>query len=178
MLEASLVRQETSALTFTCLNDAVITKTALARMIDLRVEIGDRWLADIRSDGVILSTPTGSTAYNLSAGGPILTPGTEGIVVTPLCPHTLSMRPIVVDASLRLTVTLLKDSEEVFFTADGQTGMRIRVGDQLRVRRSPHRLTLVTLPNHDFFALLREKLGWGVGSNTGTPRIRETPDSR
>jgi len=161
MLETSLLRNEYPAETFTCLNDAVISKSALARMIHLRVEVENHWLTDMRSDGIILSTPTGSTAYNLSAGGPILSPGMEGIIVVPLCPHTLTMRPIVVDSTHPLSVTLL-EGEEVFFTADGQRGTPLHSGDRLRVRRSPHQVPLVTAPDRDYFSLLREKLGWGA----------------
>ena len=163
VLEASLVRGGGTVVKYQCLNDAVLTKSAMARMIDLRVQVGDQWLTDMRADGLILSTPTGSTAYNLSAGGPIMTPATEGVIITPLCPHTLTMRPLVVDASLPLTVTLGRSAEEVYLTADGQEGTPVRPGDVVAVRRSAFSVPIVTSPHRDYFALLREKLGWGAG---------------
>jgi NAD+ kinase len=116
----------------------------------------------MRADGLILATPTGSTAYNLSAGGPILAPGVDGIVLAPLCPHTLTMRPIVLDGKDSVDITLLRGSEEVFLTADGQTGCPVRIGDCVRVQRSPHEVPLVSSPHRGYFALLREKLGWGL----------------
>jgi NAD+ kinase len=162
MIHARLESNGSHAASFHCLNDAVLTTAAMARMIEVRVEVEDRWLTNMRADGVILSTPTGSTAYNLSAGGPIVTPGLEAIILAPLCPHTLSMRPLVLDARRPIAVTLLK-GEDVMFTADGQIGARLQPGDKVRVARSEHSVPLVTSLGRDYFALLREKLGWGIG---------------
>ncbi len=161
MLLVTLVRDGEAAATFHCLNDAVINKAALARIIHVRVEVGDGWLTDMRSDGLIVATPTGSTAYNLAAGGPILTPDLGAVIISPLCPHTLTMRPIILRGDEAVTITLLQNTGEVFLTADGQMGQPLRVHDRVRVERSPHRTPLVTLPGRDYYALLREKLGWG-----------------
>jgi len=151
---------------FQCLNDAVLTTAALARMIEVRVEVGESWLTDMRADGVILATPTGSTAYNLSAGGPIVGPDLEAVILAPLCPHTLTMRPLVLDGRFPLTVTLLK-GEDVLVTADGQKGARVHVGDRVHILKSDQRVSLVTSPGRDYFALLREKLGWGTNRSPG-----------
>ena len=161
-LDATLHREGAVLATYSCLNDVVVNKSAMARIIEVRIEVGGEWLTDMRADGLILATPTGSTAYNLSAGGPILAPGVDGIILAPLCPHTLTMRPIVLDGSHPVDITLLRGSEEVFLTADGQTGSPVRTGDCVRVRRSPHGVPLVTSPHRGYFALLREKLGWGL----------------
>lgn len=162
MLHANLESGGSHVASFHCLNDAVLTTAALARMIEVRVEVEERWLTDMRADGLILSTPTGSTAYNLSAGGPIVTPGLEAVIMAPLCPHTLTMRPLVLSARQQIAVTLLK-GEEVMLTADGQKGAKLQPGDKVRVARSEHTVPLVTSLGRDYFALLREKLGWGTG---------------
>jgi NAD+ kinase len=162
MIHARLESGGSHVASFHCLNDAVLTTSALARMIEVRVEVEERWLTDMRADGVILATPTGSTAYNLSAGGPIVTPGLEAVILAPICPHTLTMRPLVLEARRPIAVTLLK-GEDVMLTADGQKGARLQVGDKVRVARSDHGVPLVTSPGRDYFALLREKLGWGIG---------------
>jgi NAD+ kinase len=161
-LDATLHREGAVLATYSCLNDIVVNKSAMARIIEVRIEVGGDWLTDMRADGLILATPTGSTAYNLSAGGPILAPGVDGIVLAPLCPHTLTMRPIVLDGKDSVDITLLRGSEEVFLTADGQTGCPVRIGDCVRVQRSPHEVPLVSSPHRGYFALLREKLGWGL----------------
>lgn len=162
MLVATLFRGEETVASYPCLNDAVLNKSAMARIIEVRIEVGGNWLTDMRADGLIVATPTGSTAYNLSAGGPILTPGMDALVLAPLCPHTLTMRPIVLDGAQPLDLTLLRGSEEVFLTADGQTGCPVRIGDRVRVQRAEFRVPLVLGPNRSYFALLREKLGWGT----------------
>jgi NAD+ kinase len=161
MLEATLWRDSAEVATFRCLNDVVLNKSALARMIEIRVEVGGQWLTDMRADGLIVATATGSTAYNLSAGGPILTPGLDGILLSPLCPHTLTMRPIVLDGLDPVDMTLLKGSEEVYLTADGQTGSPVRSGDRVRIQRAARGVSLILSPHRSYFALLREKLGWG-----------------
>ena len=162
VLDASLNRAGKLIASFPCLNDAVLNKSAMARIIEIRVEVGGVWLTDMRADGLIVATATGSTAYNLSAGGPILTPKLDGIVLSPLCPHTLTMRPIVLDGLEPVDITLLRGSEEVFLTADGQSGSPVRQGDTVRIQRSPHGVPLVLSSHRSYFALLREKLGWGT----------------
>ncbi len=162
MLEATLIRHGSVVAGFKCLNDVVFNKAALARMIEIRVEVGDVLLTKMRADGLIVSTPTGSTAYNLSAGGPILTPGMDGVIITPLCPHTLTMRPLIVDGRAPVTITLTKESGEVFLTADGQSGHPVEMGDRVRIEKSAEVVRLVTSKERNYFALLREKLGWGT----------------
>ena len=143
------------------LNDAVITKSALARIVELTYRIDGKLLAACRSDGLIISTPTGSTAYNLSAGGPILEPQLPVVVLTPICPHTLTLRPVVVPDSSLIEVTLETPREEVFLTLDGQEGVPIDQGDRVRVRRSRSTVHLVKTSGRSFFDGLRDKLHWG-----------------
>lgn len=144
------------------LNDAVITKgTVLARMIDLRATVDGRPLADYRSDGLIVSTPTGSTAYNLSAGGPLVDPDLPAMILNPICPHTLSQRPIVLPDDRAVEVELCSP-EDAVLTLDGQKGVALRSGDRVRIVRSPHPARFVTVAGHDHFETVRTKLGWGT----------------
>jgi NAD+ kinase len=144
------------------LNDAVFTKgTALARMIELRTSVDGRAVADYRSDGLIVSTPTGSTAYNLSAGGPLLDPDLPAIILNPICPHTLSQRPLVL-AEERAIEVELRSAEEAMLTLDGQVGVRLARGDRIAFSRSAHPARFVVVPGHDPFETLRTKLGWGA----------------
>jgi NAD+ kinase len=146
---------------FSVLNDAVIAKSALARIIDLTLLVDGNVLAHFRADGLIVSTPTGSTAYNLSAGGPILNPQLPVAVITPICPHTLSLRPLVVpDASL-IEVTLQSEHEEVFLTLDGQEGAALSDRDRVLIRRAEAGVRLVKTTGRSFYESLREKLRWG-----------------
>lgn len=161
MLQASLVRGGDEVALFHCLNDVVIHKGALARIIEMRVAVGGAWLTDMRADGLIVATPTGSTGYNLSAGGPIVVPTLDCLVISPLAPHTLTMRPILVDGRAPMEISLLRGGERVFLTADGQLGHPLENGDVVRIGRSPHQVPLVVSPGRNYFALLREKLGWG-----------------
>lgn len=143
------------------LNDAVITKSALARIIELTLRIDGHLIARFRADGLIISTPTGSTAYNLSAGGPILSPLLPVAVLTPICPHALSLRPIVVPDTGRIEVTLETPREEVYLTLDGQEGTSLGYGDVVRLGRSDARVRLVKVSGRGFFDSLRGKLRWG-----------------
>jgi NAD+ kinase len=143
------------------LNDAVIAKSALARIIELTLRIDDRFVAQYRADGLILSSPTGSTAYNLSAAGPIVNPELPVVVLTPICPHTLTLRPLVApDASL-IEVTLDTRREEVYLTLDGQEGAAMTYGDTVRVARSAATASLVRISGRSFYDNLRAKLHWG-----------------
>ena len=143
------------------LNDVVLTKgTALARMIDLHVRVDDQLVATYRSDGLIVATPTGSTAYNLSAGGPLLDPALPAILLTPICSHTLSQRPLVLPDDNWVEVRLLS-SEEVTLTLDGQVGIALAGGDRVRIARSERPVRLVVEADDNHFATLRNKLGWG-----------------
>ena len=143
------------------LNDAVLTKGALARIVDLTAAIDGRHLTDYRADGLIIATPTGSTAYNLSAGGPILDPTLAAMILTPICPFTLANRPLVVADTVRVAVRLGGRAEDVYLTCDGQEGLPLLPGDELTVRRSQN-LKLFPSPFHDHLSILRTKLGWGV----------------
>lgn len=143
------------------LNDVVITKSALARMITLDVRVDDDEVATYTSDGLILSTPTGSTAYNLSAGGPILDPHMKALVIAPICPHTMTYRPLVVPGSVRVDVTLRTEREAVYLTLDGQVGFPIQNGDSITVDSQARPVRLVRVAERSFFHVLRHKLRWG-----------------
>jgi NAD+ kinase len=159
-------------LQFRVLNDAVVTKTALSRIIELTLEIDGNLIARYRSDGLIISTPTGSTAYSLSAGGPVVNPLLPVAVLTPICPHALSLRPMVVPASSRMQVTLETDREEVFLTLDGQEGTSLNRGDAVVVSQGSASVHLVRLGAHAFYENLRRKLRWGglaPGGEGGPP---------
>jgi NAD+ kinase len=142
------------------LNDVVIMKAAMSRIINLAVSVEGQHAIRYRADGLIVSTPTGSTAYNLSAGGPILFPVMDAIVLTPVCSHTLTNRPIVLPAALRVEVTLLAD-QQVMVTLDGQVGVDLLENDVVEIRQAAPRIRLVRFPNKDFFSVLRTKLKWG-----------------
>jgi NAD+ kinase len=146
---------------FYALNDAVIHKSGFARLIALRLWAGEDEVGQYSADGIILATPTGSTAYSLSAGGPILVPAMDGIMAVPISPHTLAVRPVVVPGSTRLRVELLSEVEEIALTIDGQTGSHLRAGDQVEVERSDTPLRLMCFPGHSFFTVMRHKLRWG-----------------
>ena len=143
------------------LNEAVINKGALARMIELVLKIDGAFVCRYRADGLIVATPTGSTAYSLSAGGPIVQPGVESLIITPICPHTLTDRPLVVRDSSAVEVSLSGDAESVFLTLDGQKGIPMQSGDRVRITRAPERLKLIQPPRKTYFDILRSKLKWG-----------------
>jgi NAD+ kinase len=159
-LRASVVRGSREVGVFRVLNDAVINKGALARIISLKTTINGEYVATFRADGLILSTPTGSTAYSLSAGGPIVYPSVKTIVITPICPHTLTNRPIIVPDNVIVKTTLESESEEVFLTLDGQAGFPMKRGDTVEVRKAPGRVLLIESPYKGYFEVLRTKLGW------------------
>ena len=146
---------------FTVLNDAVINKGALARIIDLEVTINGEYLSTFKSDGLILSTPTGSTAYNLSAGGPIVHPSLHCIIITPICSHTLTNRPIVIPDDVTVRAMLKTKQEEVILTLDGQQGFPLEYEDVVEVKKSRARIALIKSPHRHYFGLLRQKLKWG-----------------
>jgi len=161
LLDVELRRTDGSKEKFLAFNDAVIAKNALAHIIELKIKIGRRLVARYRSDGLIISTPSGSTAYNMSAGGPILSPELPVTVLTPICPHTLSLRPIVVPDRRTIEVTLETENEEVFVTVDGQEGGALGYRDAVRVKRSKSTARLVRTARRSFYENLRGKLGWG-----------------
>lgn len=166
-LRASVVRRGKQVAAFRVLNDAVINKGALARIIYLKTTINGEYVATFRADGLILSTPTGSTAYSLSAGGPIVYPSLETIIITPICPHTLTNRPIIIPDNVAVRITLESESEEVFLTLDGQEGFPMERGDTVEVKKAPGRVLLIESPYKGYFEVLRTKLGWGERSGAG-----------
>jgi len=142
------------------LNDAVIGKGALAKMAELDLRCSGQWVATYKADGIIVATPTGSTAYSLGANGPIVYPTMKGLVITPICPHTLTQRPIVLPDDKEAEVLLVNESK-VYLTLDGQKGLQMERGDRVRVGAAPDRVLLVRNPRIDFFGILRAKLRWG-----------------
>jgi NAD+ kinase len=143
------------------LNDVAIHKGGFARVVSLRVAVDDELIASYSADGVVISTPTGSTAYSLSAGGPVMVPTLETLIVTPISPHTLAIRPVVLPASARITVQAEGGPEELMITVDGQVGTTFGQGETLSVGRAEKSIKIVRFPGSSFFATLREKLGWG-----------------
>ncbi len=143
------------------LNDVVINKAALARIIEVEVELNNLFVNSYRADGLIVSTPTGSTAYSLSAGGPILYPSMNALVLTPICPFTLTNRPIVVPDNYLIEIKLKNENEGVVLTLDGQIGYQMKTGDTVSIRKSTTNFNLVRPPNRNYFDVLRNKLKWG-----------------
>lgn len=161
MLQAELVRAGSVLESQNALNDVVIHKGALARMIQLELSINSDFVCRYRADGLIVSSPTGSTAYSLSAGGPIVHPAVEAFIITPICPHMLSDRPLVVRDYCCLEVKLNGDAESVYLTLDGQRGVPLQPTDTLRVTRAKPQLQLIQPPKKPYFDILRNKLKWG-----------------
>src|ERR1700741_3196588 len=143
------------------LNEAVVHKGALARMIELELHIDDGFVCRYRADGLIVATPTGSTAYSMSAGGPIVHPAVESILITPICPHTLSDRPVGGPGSSKMQTRMGESSDSVFLTLDGQTGVPLQAGDRVQITRAAERLKLIHPLNKTYFEILRNKLKWG-----------------
>jgi NAD+ kinase len=160
MLRARVRRSGEDIAAYIVLNDVVINKGALARIITLETSINGAYMTSFRADGLIVSTPTGSTAYCLSAGGPILYPTMESIVLIPICPHTLTNRPIVLPESVLIETTLRSPGEDVILTLDGQTGFPLKRNDTVVVEKSTFKTRLLVPLQRDFFQLLRTKLGW------------------
>ena len=161
VLNASVVRRGERMAEFIVLNDAVINKGALARIIDLETTINGEYLTTFKSDGLILSTPTGSTAYNLSAGGPIVYPSLHCIIITPICPHTLTNRPIMIPDDVEIRATLKTKQQEVILTLDGQQGFTLEFEDIVEVKKAEGHIFLIKSPYRHYFEVLREKLKWG-----------------
>jgi NAD+ kinase len=161
MLDVELERGGAVIERQTVLNDAVINKGELARMIDLELTIDGDVVCRYHADGLIVATPTGSTAYSLSAGGPIVHPAVESWVITPICPHTLTDRPLVVRDSSLVEINLSADTESVFLTLDGQTGIPMHGADRVRIKRAAEKLNLIQPPKKSYFDILRSKLKWG-----------------
>jgi NAD+ kinase len=161
LLATEVVRGGQVVAAYEALNDAVLTKAAIARMIDLDAHVDGQFVCAYKADGLIVSTPTGSTAYSLSAGGPIIFPSVPAICITPICPHMLTNRPVLVPETSVIRVISRAPGESVFLTIDGQVGNPIREGDTLVCRSSDYTLRLVRPPHMMFFDVLRQKLKWG-----------------
>ena len=161
MLAVELRRGDEPPKTSRVLNDVVINKSALARIIEIETYFDHYFVNSFRADGLIVSTPTGSTAYNLSAGGPVVFPSMNAVVITPICPFTLSNRPIVVPDNAEIELLLKTDNEEVALTLDGQVGFQMQAGDRVVIRKSRTTFNLIQPSNRNYFDVLRDKLRWG-----------------
>lgn len=161
LLQVSVQRGGESIAEHVVLNDAVMTKGALSRIVDLAVFVEQEYVTTYRADGLIVCTPTGSTAYGLSAGGPILFPSMRAIILVPICPHTLTDRPLVLPEEVRVQVALESQNEDVYLTLDGQVGFPLRYRDLVEVRRADREITLIVSPKKSYYEILRSKLKWG-----------------
>ncbi len=161
MLHAEVKRGTAVHREFEALNDVVVSKGAIARMGDFSIYLSGQLAASFRADGVIVSTPTGSTAYNLSANGPILAPGVDAMVVTTVCPHLLTLRPMVVRGDAEVIISIEGVPDQTLLTVDGQEALDLEVGDQVHCRRSEHSVKMVRMGDTGFFDVLRSKLKWG-----------------
>jgi NAD+ kinase len=162
MLRSTTTRDGRTFAQLIALNDAVVTKTARSRLIDLSVSVGEEFVTRVKADGLIVATPTGSTAYNLAAGGPIVQPSVDALILTPIAPHTLTNRPIVIPATSTVRVQPnMQERDEVFVTFDGQAGFQLQAGDEVSIRRADTPLRLIRPSTRSYFEVLRTKLKWG-----------------
>jgi NAD+ kinase len=161
-LRCRILREGKAIFEDEALNDVVLNKGAEAKIVDFDTLLEDKLIAHYKSDGLIFATPTGSTAYSLSAGGPIVHPSIDCVIVTPICPHALTQKPIVVPGDRPLRVALKSQVTDVYLSVDGQPGVLLKVGDRIEVERASTRLLLVQNPDLDYFSILREKLHWGT----------------
>jgi NAD+ kinase len=162
MLDADVERAGTREDSRVVLNDVVFTKAALSRIIEVKVLVGDAFVTTVKADGLIIASATGSTAYNLAAGGPIVHPRVDAMVLTPIAPHTLTNRPIMIPAHEVIEVRpRIQQGDDIYITYDGQEGYPLQAGDIVRVRQSSRTLRLVKSPSRTYFQVLREKLNWG-----------------
>jgi len=160
MLDGIVKRKEKEIKKFTALNDIVIGKGAFARLISLATYINDDYVITYSADGLVISTSTGSTAYSLSAGGPIVNPNINSMILTPICPHTLSTRPLIIGENDQVRITLELSEEEVMVTIDGQEGFTLEPKDEVIVKKSIYKTRLIAFKEKSFYAILREKLRW------------------
>ncbi|MGW8320160.1 MAG: NAD(+)/NADH kinase [Thermodesulfobacteriota bacterium] len=161
MVRAQILRRGTCIEEQSLLNDVVINKSALARILTLEVRVNGNYLTTFQADGLILSTPTGSTAYSLAAGGPIIYPSLSSILLTPICPHTLTNRPIILPVDSTVEVTLRSEERDAYVTLDGQLGLPFLENDVARIQQSDYTVPLIKSPFRDYFQVLRTKLKWG-----------------
>ncbi len=162
MLKASIYRSGEKISSYSVLNDVVINKGTLARIIELKTSINDNFVTKYRADGLIVATPTGSTAYSLAAGGPIIYPELNCIILTPICPHTLTNRPIVISGDDIITVELNSLDNDVMITLDGQVGFSLRDEDVVKIEKDEKKTLILTSPRKNYFETLRTKLKWGL----------------
>jgi NAD+ kinase len=160
MLDWRVLRDGDQVGAGTALNDVVLNKSALARIIDIDCWVGSHYVTGYRADGLIVATPTGSTAYNLSAGGPIIAPATEALSICPICPHTLTNRPLVLPFGVEIALQMNTHEQEVMLTSDGQIGLPLMTGDRVEIRKSEKTFNTVCANDRDYFEILRSKLRW------------------
>ncbi len=162
-LLVSVVRSGQKIAEETVLNDVVVNKGTLARLAHIKTYIDDHYLTTYRADGLIVSTPTGSTAYSLAAGGPVIHPLVPGIVMTPICPFTLTNRPLIIPDSATVTISLEEKSSDIMLTFDGQEGLKISEQDTVIIKKSPRPISMITIPDQHYFDVLKAKLRWSGG---------------
>jgi NAD+ kinase len=160
-IEGELIRADEVITSFLALNDVVLNKGAIARIFDFELRVDGQFVSTYKSDGLIVSTPTGSTAYSLAAGGPIVTPAVQAFIVTPICAHTLTHRPLVLPDTVKIEVTVKSQREAAYLTVDGQVGITTRSEDLVRLRKACSCVELVQPPSTQYFEILQEKLKWG-----------------
>ena len=160
-IEAEVIRAGEVISSFLALNDVVLNKGAIARVLDFDVHVDGQFISTYKADGLIVSTPTGSTAYSLAAGGPVIAPSVEAFIVTPICAHTLTNRPIVLPDSAQIEVEVKSQRESVYLTVDGQVGIAVRSEDAVHMRRASSVVELIQSPQKNYFEILRQKLKWG-----------------
>ena len=161
VLSGLVIRDEETVARYNALNDIVVNKAAIARLLQLEVFVDGEFMCGYRADGLILSTPTGSTAYSLAAGGPVIAPTVEGFCLTPICPHTLSNRPVVVKQSSEFEIVFVGGDDSTFLTVDGQVGLNLRPDDRIIAKKADHSVRIIGTQKHHFFDVLRNKMGWG-----------------
>jgi len=162
-IRVTIVRNGTDRTHETVLNDVVINRGALARLANIETYINDHYLTTYRADGLIIATPTGSTAYSVAAGGPIIHPDVPGIIMTPICPFTLTNRPLILPDSVEIKIKLTPQSPDIMLTFDGQKGVEIDERDTICIRKGPHPVHMMNLPDLNYYDLLKEKLSWSGG---------------
>jgi NAD+ kinase len=160
-IRAEIIRQGDVVSSLLALNDVVLNKGAIARILDFDMSVDGRFVSTYKADGLIVSTPTGSTAYSLAAGGPVIVPSVNAFIVTPICAHTLTNRPIVLPDSVSIEVIITGHSESIYLTADGQVAIEVRSGDTLRARKASSAVELVQPEHRSYYEILRQKLKWG-----------------
>ena len=160
-IEGELIRADEAITSFLALNDVVLNKGAIARILDFELRVDGHFVSSYKSDGLIVSTPTGSTAYSLAAGGPIVAPAVEAFIVTPICAHTLTQRPLVLPDTVKIEIAVKSQREAAYLTVDGQVGIAAHNEDLVRLKKSNSSVELVQPPSKQYFEILRQKLKWG-----------------